>query len=275
MAINISSTQVSSYLEYLPAIFQEDVDENGVNFLGRFLLAFEKIMTGLGDVDEPGIQEILEGIIDPLSHESQMAGIHRYFDPGVGLLDNNLRSPPEFLEWLASWVALSLREDWDEEDKRRFISNAVLLYQKRGTKAGLKEILKTYISPVVEIYEFNEPLQVGKICSVGVDAIIGGGPTHYFLVKIFLAISGEDAFKTIAHKQKIARAIIDQEKPAHTYYDFNLEVPLMQIGVRSTVGVDTILASQAYEVPAIQIGKYSTVGVDTLLGTLIVGTIIS
>ena len=274
MAINIPPTQVSSYLQYLPAIFQEDVDEYGVNFLGRFLLAFEKILSGLGDVDEPGIEEILDGIIDPLDQELLLAGIHRYFDPGPGLPDQH-RAPSEFLEWLASWVALSLREDWDEEDKRRFISNAVLLYQKRGTKAGLREILSTYISPVVEVDEFNQPLQVGKTCTVGVDTLIGGGPSHYFLIKTFLAISGKDAFGTLTQKQKLARAIVDQEKPAHTGYDFGLQVPLMQIGVRSTVGEDTILASQAYEVEAMQIGEYSSVGVDTLLGTLILGTIIS
>ena len=39
-------------------------------------------------------------------------------------------------------------------------------------------------------------------------------------------------------------AIIDQEKPAHTFYAFRFrDVPTMQIGVHSTVGVDTVLGS--------------------------------
>ncbi|MBW4434466.1 MAG: hypothetical protein KME28_22805 [Pelatocladus maniniholoensis HA4357-MV3] len=270
MTNNIPPTQVSNYLQYLPAIFQEDVDQYGVNFIGRFLLAFEKIITGLGDVDEPGIEEILDGITDSTTQELYLAGIYRYFEPGADLPAHK-RSPPEFIEWLASWVALNLREDWEEEDKRRFISHAVTLYRKRGTKAGIKEMLKIYISPVAEIYEFHEPLQVDRISTVGIDTILGDGLPHYFLVKIFLANFGEETFNTCKRQQKLARAILDQEKPAHTYYDFDIEVPLMQIGVRSTVGIDTILASPASEVPAIQIGMYSTVGVDTLLGTLILG----
>ncbi|MDZ8228191.1 MULTISPECIES: phage tail protein [unclassified Nostoc] len=270
MTDNIPPTQVSNYLQYLPAIFQEDVDHYGVNFIGRFLLAFEKIITGLGDVDEPGIEEILDGIIDPTTQEMYLAGIHRYFEPGPGLPASK-RSPPEFLEWLASWVALHLREDWNQEDKRRLISSAVPLYRKRGTKAGIEEMLNTYISPVVEIYEFHEHLQVNKISTVGIDTILGGGFPHYFLVKIFLANFGEENFNTCKRQQKLARSIIDQEKPAHTDYDFEIEVPLMQLGVRSTIGIDTILASPASEIPAIQLGIYSTVGVDTILGTLILG----
>ena len=34
---------------------------------------------------------------------------------------------------------------------------------------------------------------------------------------------------------------IDQEKPAHTAYDIEFEHSTMQIGVRSTIGVDTLL----------------------------------
>ncbi len=51
------------------------------------------------------------------------------------------------------------------------------------------------------------------------------------------------------HKQRVARAIIDQEKPAHTYYDLEVEVPTMQIGVYSTVGVNTLLGTTTAEGP--------------------------
>ena len=67
MAIEVPANRVSSYLEYLPAIFQQDADEQGVNFIGRFLLAFEMILSGLGDPDHPGLEEIIDRL-------------HTYFD---------------------------------------------------------------------------------------------------------------------------------------------------------------------------------------------------
>jgi ribosomal protein S21 len=43
-------------------------------------------------------------------------------------------------------------------------------------------------------------------------------------------------------KKQIAHAIIDQEKPAHTYYDLEVDIAKkMQIEVHSTIGVDTVL----------------------------------
>src|SRR4051812_8471485 len=112
------SRQLSSYLQHLPALFQEpegdaEAGGDGRKFLGLFLLAFEKILTGLGDLAEPGIEELLDGIVD---HQGQrrMASIWRYFDPGPGKKDAE-RAPAGFLDWLAGWVALSLRADWSDD----------------------------------------------------------------------------------------------------------------------------------------------------------------
>jgi phage tail-like protein len=228
MPTNVPANQVSSYLQYLPAILQQDANEEGVSFVGRFLLAFEQILSGLGDPEEPGLEELI-------------ATIHTYFNPGPGHAETE-RTPVEFLPWLASWVALTLREDWSEAEKRRIISEIVPTYRQRGTKAGLTNVLQAYIGSVgVEIQEFHKALQVGITSTVGVDTAVDGGPPHYFLVKIILPGLGDLDF---ARKEQIARAIIDQEKPAHTYYDLQVEFPpTMQIGVRSTVGVDTLLGT--------------------------------
>lgn len=39
----------SNYLRYLPSIYQTEKDENGSTFLGRFLKAFEKVLSGIDD----------------------------------------------------------------------------------------------------------------------------------------------------------------------------------------------------------------------------------
>ena len=187
--------RVSNYLTYLPALFQQDSD-----FIGQFLLAFERILTGLHpqDADDPIPQQPgLEDILDR---------IHTYFIPGPGTADGQ-RTPKDFLPWLSSWVALSLRDDWEEEEKRRFISRIVPLYQFRGTLRGLKELLETYTGEAATIYECDQP-------------------PHYFQVEMTLS---EPTPERLRRKEKIARAIIDQEKPAHTFYALRVLIPTMQI----------------------------------------------
>lgn len=225
MPFEVLPKQVSSYLEHLPAAFQQDVDESGVSFVGRFLLGFEKILSGLGDPAEPGLEERLHGIVDPANGSVQLAGLQRYFDPGVrgdDTLPEAQRAPDEFLPWLSSWVALTLREDWTSAEKRRLISRIVALYHKRGTKDGLREMLETYTGGDVLIYEFEQP-------------------AHYFQVEILSNVRDP---AIINRKELIARAIISQEKPAHTFYTLKTRVTVtMQVGVASTVGVDTLIGS--------------------------------
>jgi phage tail-like protein len=231
MVSQISGTRVSMYREYLPALFQEDVDELGVNFLGRFLLAFEQVLSGLGDETDPGIEEIIEGVPDPGNPGNQLlGGIHRYFEPGPDLPEH-LRAPGEFLDWLASWVALSLRQDWTEAEKRRFISRIVPLYRLRGTKAGLVEALRAYTG-LAQVTVTEHP-----------------DIPHFFEVEMDLRVETDalgDIADLLRRKQQIAKAIIDQEKPAHTYYNLTTRIPTtLQIGITSTIGVDTLLGTPA------------------------------
>ncbi len=230
----------SRYLDYLPPIFQQEEDD----FLGRFLLAFEHVLTGVGEFENPGIEEILDGIWKDGSLE--LAGVHRYFTPGprkegdvrpTGTLDAE-RAPAEFLDWLAGWVALTLREDWDEEEKRRILNETVPAYRNRGTKASLEQVLAAYTERMqVTVSEFIFPFQVGEHSTVGVDTMIGDFP-HYFLVRVILKLAWVPDFPK---KKEIIRAIIDREKPAHTVYDLQIELPTIQIGVTSEVGISTIL----------------------------------
>ncbi|AOX02074.1 phage tail protein I [Moorena producens PAL-8-15-08-1] len=191
------SNYFSSYLNYLPANFQEDP------FVGRFLLALERVMSGFlpRDTDDPNP--------DQLALEEYIDRIPTYFNPynHPDLPVESEIAPTEFIPWLASWVALSLRDDWSEETKRRFISNIVPLYRQRGTKTGVKQMLELYTQEDVKIYEFEQP-------------------AHYFQVTITL---NERDPKLLQRQEEIAKAIVNQEKPAHTFYALRVLVPGMQI----------------------------------------------
>jgi phage tail-like protein len=225
LALRSAPVRVSQYLGYLPAIYQQAALGDGGRLLMGFLLAFEELLAGGGPAT-PGLEETI-------------GQVHRYFEPGPDRPDAE-RAPGEFLDWLAGWVALSLRADWTDEEKRRFIARVVPLYRLRGTRAGLAEILRVYTGMGVEVQDFRRPFQVGVTSTVGVDAMVGGAPPYYF--RVTLMLEGIDP-STQAHRERIARAIIDQEKPAHTYYDLRIIIPSMQIGRHSTVGVDTVLGT--------------------------------
>jgi phage tail-like protein len=218
----IDSKKTSSYLSYLPAIYSEKTEGEIAPFVGRFLLAFEQILTGLAGSDAEPVQGLEEIIAD----------IPNIFDPA--------QTPTrDFLQWLAGWVALSLRADWTVDQQREFLARIVPLYRRRGTKQNLAELLKIYtgLEPVVTEGEATV-FQIGAHSTIGEDTQINGSAPHYFRVSV--TIPNPDP-STLQRQHQIVTALIEQEKPAHTAYDVEFEHSTMQIGVRSTLGVDTLL----------------------------------
>ena len=112
------------------------------------------------------------------------------------------------------------------------------LYKKRGTLEGLEAFLKIYAGPGVTIDEYLNPFQIGDSSTVGKSTALDGGPPDYFKVTVILPESNVDLK---IKKEKVVRAIIDREKPAHTYYDLEVIIPTMQIETHSTIEVDTLL----------------------------------
>jgi phage tail-like protein len=232
-AMTIGPDQVSSLIDSLPAVFQEDRVKGGPNFLGRFLLGFEQILLGLDPSDGPGLEEII-------------AGIHHYFDPAVAAGPDE-DTTKDLLRWLAGWVALTLREDWDEARRRELIASAVQLYRWRGTRQGVEQFLKIYTRLGAQIVELPPPLQVAVHCTIGVDTIIDGGGPFFFQVEVRLPEPPRHREgagippSLLKEKRAVAQAIVDLQKPAHTFYSLSVITPVLQVGVHSTAGVDTLL----------------------------------
>ncbi len=98
-----------SYLRYLPAIYQDDAPSR--DFLERFLSVFESAL---------------------FASEERISNLPALFDP--------LAAPDDFLEWLASWIALDRYELLGEKN-REFISRAVEFYRMKGTASGLASLV--------------------------------------------------------------------------------------------------------------------------------------
>ena len=177
------------------------------------MLAFEKILSGLDET--PNQEKIIRATTqNPPGLAEIIDNIDLYFNPQ--------ETPEEFLPWLAGWVALSLRDDWNSDAKRALIQQIVRLYRLRGTKLGLIEILGLYLrsskfEDKVEIFDEFDNFP------------------HYFQVQITSNIRYPDRYWQEA---KIVKAIIDREKPAQTYYTLKILMLTMQITKRSHVSYD-------------------------------------
>jgi phage tail-like protein len=147
-------------------------------------------------------------------------------------------APSDFLPWLASWMALILRADWDESQQRAVLAKIIPLYAKRGTKSGIEEYLKIYAGEGVTIRDELTSLQIGVSSTVGSDMNVGGQPPYFFVVNVAFAEPDPEKLKP---KVKAVKDVLDIEKPAHTYYQLNFQGPTLQIGVASTIGADTLI----------------------------------
>jgi phage tail-like protein len=108
----------STYLDYLPGMFTDN------EFLGRFLLIFESILSPL---------------------DRTVGNLGHYFDADL--------APADVLPWLGGWVGLVLDDRWPEGRRRDLIRSAAELYAWRGTRRGLSTFVRLYTGITPEIVE--------------------------------------------------------------------------------------------------------------------------
>lgn len=177
-------TRQSELLDLLPAMFAGD------DFMNRFLCIFE-------DTFVP-----LQRLADDL---------HYYFNP--------LTAPSEMVDWLATWVNLTLDESWPLEQRRQLIRSASGLYALRGTKRGLVEYIRLYSGIEPDIAEYVDGMKLGDETFLGENTTIAGRERHSFTITLHLPGSNLDE---LAGKETTIRRIIESEKPAHTTYQLKL-----------------------------------------------------
>jgi len=112
----LPSEPVSSYLEFLPVIFQDG------DFLGRFLTIFQSVW-------------------EPLEYRQDHMDM--YFDART--------CPAPFLTWLADWLGVNVGQVSEEGRLRSLLGEAVELYRWRGTRYGLTRLIEvcTGVTPVI------------------------------------------------------------------------------------------------------------------------------
>ncbi len=247
----MNNQEISNYVQYLPRIYHKGSDETYEEyFLGRFLKAFEQILTGSFEKkDIVGIESLLDNF-------------EQYFNPS--------QTPPQFLQWLAGWVALDLEEsvefygDNDKKQKdllptqilpldktrstinRELIGRMVQLYKKRGTTKGLLEYLQLYAGDetTITINEYEETARIGEQREIGVNTMVGYASPTFFTVHTMIPIHSRTMLQK---KVQLINKIIENEKPFYTNYKLVVEIPAMRVGAYSKVGRETLLGGMLEE----------------------------
>lgn len=237
-----------SSIEYLPAVYRSAPE--GGTFLERFLSIFDEMA---GEI---------EGVLDRLP---------AYFDP-------DSTPAPDFLTWLASWLALTFDGSWDEATRRALLRNATRLYGLRGTERGLREALQLIVGldpedcagypmpGVLEHFRLRRWLFLGS-AALGDTSTLWGRRIvdrlqlgeHSTIGSFRLTDVGDplrDPFHQTAHRftvfvpasycpneasRNAVERMIELTKPGHTEHDLELVEPRFRVGVQATIGMDSAI----------------------------------
>lgn len=216
-----------SLVGYLPQAFQQPELDGGGSFLR-------------------GLLYIIHNIYDSVS--LRLADLHKVFDPRT--------TDPDFLPWLAGWLAITLNPDWSTLQRRKMLMAATQLFPDRGTSKAIREFVRIYVGARVEIRENAWPFQgfrIGVHSTVGDDTVIlpPMNLAHCFVVQLdkpASAVSDDEIIKI--------HQIIQNQKPAHTSYflAFSDESEAGTMGAFMAIGMAPAEIAEGVPAPVVGIG---------------------
>ena len=152
----------------LPAVYQED------DFTMRWTQAMDSVLSTL---------------------ITTLDCFDSYLDP--------LLSPPDFVEWLGSWVGVAVDADWPEWRRRELVGQAAHLFERRGTAAGLRDLVHLNTGVDVDIIEGG-----GTAASLQPGAPLPGSDVGVVVVRLHCMRSSD-----IDHSRVVA--LVSTNRPAH------------------------------------------------------------
>ena len=167
------------------------------------------------------LTEAFDDVLAPVF--STLDNLPAYFDPSL--------TPPDFLGWLASWVALELDETWDLARRRQAVKSGVDLLRRRGTAVGLADELRLATGAEIEVLENG-----GSAWSLDPGSPMVGTPDPALLVRIVTPDAGA------VDLDRVER-IIGAGKPAHVPH--KVEVVVQAPAKKSRVKVVDAAAGDA------------------------------
>jgi phage tail-like protein len=254
------SLGTSSYLQYLPAVFQED--EESRRFLERFLAIFQSGFDDLGQ------------------HVETLASL---FDAH--------RTRARFLPWLAQWIGLIVDPAWSEAELRSQVAGAVQRYGRRGTVDGLQDAVRAYANVetrVVEHYRLRQLARLGETSMLD-GSVAPWSPAHTQRLQLgsysqlgefrlisnpepavealawgahrFTVLFDADPYSVSESAARVAR-VVERDKPAHTDASICPVFARMRLDVQARLDIDASVGDISYLV----LNRLATLNYDSILG---------
>jgi phage tail-like protein len=188
-------------------------------------------------------------------------------------------APADRLPWLAGWLALDLPDGWGEPHRRAAIAEAYAASAQRGTVAGLRRAVREragvdvlIAEPILETGLWELPAENSiddelALSVLGSTTFLARAEPQGAVLATTAVLDGsylvpqEDyatpLFEDVAHQFTVrlyrgagysdeavalAKAVLDEERPAHTTYHVCVVEPALRVDVQARLGIDAIVA---------------------------------
>ncbi|WP_434742244.1 phage tail protein [Micromonospora sp. SH-82] len=121
-----------------------------------------------------------------------------YFDPAL--------APPDFVDWLGSWVAAGASPDRPVDERRRVVAAAVTRHRVRGTAAGIAEEVRLTVGVLPEVVESG-----GTTWSATPGSPLPGAAEPSLTVRVRVPEPTPELAARV-------RAVVEANRPAHVPY---------------------------------------------------------
>lgn len=222
--------------------------------------------------DAPGLVDGLAGLVESIVADAAelTSDMPRLARPAAA-------PEPDWLGWLAGWVATELGEGWPAGRRRDLVARAFELHGRRGTAAGLADLVRARTGVDVAV---DEPPAAAWVLgapgsSLGLTTgLAPAEPAGAILAATAVLdashlIDEEDAGAPlghgIAHRARVSvdaaavrapavrrelERIVEAERPAHVEVHLCVRDARFRVGAQARVGVDSIVAATPGARPA-------------------------
>lgn len=230
-----------TYLQYLPAVYQQDPQSR--DFLERFLSLFGTFF------DE------MEEAIDHIAHCFDADG-----------------ATGDLLKWLSTWLGIAVDDRWTEEQTRQLLKRAPELYQKRGTREGLQELIEIFTGEkpfLVEFFQYKYLIEKADIRRT-MEELYGLDPYRFCVLVKPGAVPDE-------RRRALLQKLLDEECPAFAEAQLIVLEPWIHMGSHAYLGINSFLqepsllvlddkAQLPYNTVLVDVDRDSRIGLHTRLG---------
>ena len=196
-----------SLIDELPRIYRTNDRKTG--FLERYLAIFQTFYEEL---------------------DSKIENIAEYFDPACAEAD--------FLEWISGWLDISDASLWPVDKLRQFLSRAVRLYRKRGTRDSLCEIIELYTGERPFVVENSELLKL-RGTDIYRDTLLPMYGNNPYRITVLIKSSLVKSANELNAIKKIAAEMI----PVSMELNVILLEPYIFLNKFSYAGINSVLGS--------------------------------